>query len=126
MLEQLKERNMELLEQISQLKLKLQALENDQLRKMFIELTTIPYFLHFFLPPGPDQTKLKNSRQWRGSCRNFWRAMENGPDTLIRGPIKNTVYVFPDVVGSVKMLITFKEKSEWNGPYKLFLGFENA
>ena len=52
--------------------------------------------------------------------------MENGPDTLIRGPIKNTVYVFADVVGSVKMLITFKEKSEWNGPYKLFLGFENA
>ena len=45
MLEELKERNMELLEQISQLKLKLQALENDQLRKMFIELTTIPYFV---------------------------------------------------------------------------------
>ena len=126
MLEELKERNMELLEQISQLKLKLQALENDQLRKMFIELTTIPYFLHFFLPPGPDQTKLKNSRQWRGSCRNFWRAMENGPDTLIRGPIKNTVYVFPDVVGSVKMLITFKGKSMWNGPFELFRGFENA
>ena len=115
MLEELKERNMELLEQISQLKLKLQALENDQLRKIFIELTTIPYFV-LFLPPGPDQTKLKNSRQWRGSCRNFWRAMESGPDTLIRGPIKNTVYVFPDVVGSVKMLITFKEKSMWNCP----------
>ena len=45
MLEQLKERNMELLEQISQLKLKLQAFENDQLRKMFFELTTIPYFV---------------------------------------------------------------------------------
>ena len=117
---------MELLEQISQLKLKLQALEKDQLRKMFIELTTIPYFLNFFLPPGPDQTKLKNSRQWRGSCRNFWRAMENGPDTLIGGPIKNTVYVFADVVGSVKMLITFKGKSMWNGPYELFRGFENA
>ena len=125
MLEELKERNMELLEQIRQLKLKLQAFENDQLRKMFIELTTIP-FLHFSLPPGPDQTKLKNSKQWRGSCRNFWRAMENGPDTLIRGPIKNTVYVFPDVVGSVKMLITFKRKSMGNGPYNIFRGFENA
>ena len=45
MLEQLKERNMELLEQISQLKLKLQALDNDQLRKIFIELTIIPYFV---------------------------------------------------------------------------------
>ena len=52
--------------------------------------------------------------------------MESGPDTLIRGPIKNTVYVFPDVVGSVKMLITLKGKSMWNGPYKLFRGFENA
>ena len=52
--------------------------------------------------------------------------MGSGPDTLIRGPIKNTVYVFPDVVGSVKMLITFKGKSMWNGPYKLFRGFENA
>ena len=50
MLEQLKERNMELLEQISQLKLKLQALENDQLRKIFIELTTIPYFVLFLSP----------------------------------------------------------------------------
>ena len=50
MLEQLKERNMELLEQISQLKLKLQALENDQLRKIFIELTIIPYFVLFLAP----------------------------------------------------------------------------
>ena len=50
MLEQLKERNMELLEQISQLKLKLQALENDQLRKIFIEFTTIPYFVLFRSP----------------------------------------------------------------------------
>ena len=83
-------------------------------------------FLHFSFPPGPDQTKLKNSRQWRGSCRNFWRAMESGLDTLIRGPIKNTVYVFADVVRCVKMLITFKEKSVWNGPYKLFRRFENA
>ena len=55
MLEQLKERNMELLEQISQLKLKLQALENDQLRKMFIELTTIPQFCTFSCPK--DQIK---------------------------------------------------------------------
>ena len=125
MLEQLKERNMELLEQISQLKLKLQALEKDQLRKIFIESTTTPFFA-IFLVPGPDQTKLMNSRQWRGSCRNFWRAMGSVPDTLIRGPIKNTVYVFADVVGSVKMLITFKGKSMWNGPYKLFCGFENA
>ena len=52
--------------------------------------------------------------------------MGSGPDTLIRGPIKNTVYVFADVVGSVKMLITFKGKSMWNGPYKLFHGFENG
>ena len=52
--------------------------------------------------------------------------MENGPDTLIRGPIKNTVYVFADGVGPVKMLITFKEKSVWNGPFKLFRGFENV
>ena len=50
MLEELKERNMELLEQISQLKLKLQALENDQLRKMFIELTTNPFFALFLAP----------------------------------------------------------------------------
>ena len=108
MLEELKERNMELQEQISQLKLKLQAFENDRLRKMFIELLTAIPFFHFFLPPGPDQTKLKNSRQWRGSCRNFWRAMGSGPDTLICGPIKNTVCVFADVVGPVKMLIYFK------------------
>ena len=52
--------------------------------------------------------------------------MESGLDTLIRGPIKNTVYVSADVVGPVKMLITFKQKSVWNGPYKLFRGFENA
>ena len=52
--------------------------------------------------------------------------MGSGPDTLIRGPIKNTVYVFPDVVGSVKMLITFKGKSMGNGPYNIFRGFENA
>ena len=52
--------------------------------------------------------------------------MGNGLDTLIRGPIKNTVYVFADVVGSIKMLITFKGKSMWNGPYELFRGFENA
>ena len=50
MLEQLKERNMELLEQISQLKLKLQALEKDQLRKMFIELTTAQFFALFLSP----------------------------------------------------------------------------
>ena len=41
MLEQLKEGNMELLKQISQLKLKLKALENDQLRKMFMTYMTI-------------------------------------------------------------------------------------
>ena len=52
--------------------------------------------------------------------------MGSGPDTLIRGPIKNTVDVFADVVGSVKMLITFQRESVWNGPYKLFRGFENA
>ena len=41
MLEQHKEGNMELLKQISQLKLKLKALENDQLRKMFMTYMTI-------------------------------------------------------------------------------------
>ena len=51
MLEELKERNMELLEQISQLKLKLQAFENDRLRKMFIELLTAIPFFHFFFAP---------------------------------------------------------------------------
>ena len=50
MLEELKERNMELLEQISQLKLKLQALENDQLRKIFIESTTTHFFAFFLVP----------------------------------------------------------------------------
>ena len=50
MLEELKERNMELQEQISQLKLKLQAFENDQLRKMFIELTKAQFFSLFLSP----------------------------------------------------------------------------
>ena len=50
MLEEIEKRNMELLEQISHLKLKLQALENDQLRKMLLELTTIQFFALFLAP----------------------------------------------------------------------------
>ena len=48
--EQLKESISQLLNQISQLKLKLQALKNDQLRKMFIELTTAQFFALFLSP----------------------------------------------------------------------------